>query len=321
MYTDTVNAIKARGYLKAGVSLGINGLSYFNKEKSIWTGFDIDIAKAISAALFGNGDAVEYIPLQSGQRFTSLQTNIIDIGTFNSTLTMSREVAYGLSFMEPMLYDGEAFMVPKEVFEEAGQLASMQSRIVSAIRGSTTYQNLVIYFAKQQLDFEVILSDTPDEALSVYEQEKCNIYCLDRTLLAGERQRLAHPHDHLILPDIISREAMSPIVSSSDPVWAKAVKWILKALIEAEELGISQATIQEKKARAEGYTKEFLNPNPDLCEKLGLMQQFTEKVITQVGNYADIYERNLGCFSPLQLDRGENTLRSKGGLLYSPLFL
>jgi polar amino acid transport system substrate-binding protein len=320
---NTIKKIQKRGFLRAGVSLGINGLSYFDKENSAWTGFDIDIAKSISVALLGDYDAIQFIPLQSGQRFSALQSNVIDIGTFNATLNLSREVEYGLSFMEPLLYDGEAFLVRKDLFrfEQAGHISNLKSRVVSAIRGSTTYRNLEIYFSKKHLNYEVIMSETPDEALAAYERNDCNIYCLDRILLVGERLRLHDPDAHLILPDVISREAMSPVISSNDPNWAMAVKWILKALIEAEELGISQENVTEKKDQSSDYIRNFLNPSPDLCRKLGLINNFTEKIITQVGNYADIYHRNLGDSSALQLNRGENNLRSKGGLLFSPLFI
>lgn len=305
--SDTIKAIKKRGFLKAGVSLGINGFSYFNKEKSVWAGFDIDIAKSISIAVLDDETAIEFIPLQSGERFSSLQSNAIDIGTFNATLTLSREVEYGLLFMDPILYDGEAFMVKKNSFNKISNIESMKSRVVSVICGSTTYQNLEIFFQKRNLSYETVLSKTPSEALSVYERGECNIYCLDRVLLAGERLRLSDPDAHMILPYVVSREAMSPVVSINDPGWIIAVRWILKALIEAEELGISQKKLAGKKRKASGYIRSFLNPNFNLCRKLGLVNNFTEKIVTQVGNYADIYHRNLGDLSLLQLDRGETT--------------
>lgn len=319
--STTIKGIQQRGFLRAGVSLGINGLSYFDKLKSTWKGFDIDVARAVSVAILGDDKAIEWIPLQSGERFHALHNQLIDIGTFNATLSFSREVEYGLSFMEPLLYDGEVFMIRKNLLAQVGKLSNLKKPIVSAIKGSTTHQNLEIYFSNNQIEYEPIFSNTPDEALAVYEQEKCHLYCLDRILLAGERLRLQHPEEHIILPDVISREAMSPIVSNRDPNWVMAVKWILKSLIEAEVLGLSQDNILEKKNQAKGYIHQFLNPYPELCKKLGLVSHFTEKVISYIGNYADIYHRNIGELSPLNLPRGENNLRSNGGLLFSPLFL
>lgn len=316
---NIIKTIKARGYLKAGVSLGINGLSYFDQHNKLWKGFDIDFAKAISTALLGNCDSIEFIPLQSNERFSALQENRIDIGTFNATLTLRREVNFGLLFIEPILFDGEAFMVRN--IDHPCKLGNMKSRVVSAIRGSTTLRNLENYFIKNKLSYEVIEYNTPDQALSAYELGDCNIHCLDRILLAGERLRLKNPDDHIILPDIVTREAMSPVVSCRDPFWYMTAKWIIKSLIEAEELNISQANIKEKKSVAIGYEKEFLEPDHDLCNKLGVIKNFVEEIITQVGNYADIYHRHLGDNSKLKLTRGENTLRSNGGLLFSPLFL
>jgi len=224
--------------------------------------------------------------------------------------------------MEPLLYDGEAFMIRKDLLDQAhGQLSNLKNPIVSAIRGSTTHQNVDVYFSNNPLEYEVTLSDTPDEALAVYERNECHLYCLDRILLSGERLRLQNPDEHIILPNMVSREAMSPVVSNRDPNWVMAVKWIIKALIEAEVLGISKNNIMEKKTVSKAYIHDFLNPKPELCKKLGLINQFTEKVITHIGNYADIYHRHLGELSPLNLPRGENNLRSQGGLHFSPSFI
>lgn len=317
----TIKKIQKRGYLKVGVSLGILGLSHFNESSRQWAGFDVDIARSLAAAILGESDAIECIPLQSGERFQALQSQIIDIGTFNATITLSREVNHNLTFMDPLLYDGEAFMVRKDCFRKAGSIENMPSRIVTVLRGSTTLTNLRHYFSKKNLDYDVMFYESPEDALRAYEDNTCTIHCLDRILLAGERQRLKQPDAHIILQDIVTQEAMSPVVSSDDPFWVRSVRWILKALIEAEELEISRENLAEKKKQASDYINQFLDPPSLLCSQLGLPRKFTENCIAQVGNYADIFHKNIGNLSKLLLSRGENELRSKGGLLFSPLFL
>jgi ABC-type amino acid transport substrate-binding protein len=321
---NNLSVIKKRGAINAGVSLGFKGFSIQDEVTNHWKGFDIDIARAVAAGVFGDSRCVNYIPLQSGNRFSALQEGLIDLGVFNSSITFTREVFHDVRFIQPILFDGEALLTRLSNLyegEKALNSTSVKNKKIAAMYGSTTKENLIRYFSSRNLSFEIILFDSPTEARKAYELGECDLYCLDYYLLSGEKSVLRDSEQHVILNDVVSLEAMSPAVSNKDTQWAMAVSWIIRSLIEAEELGITSRNIQTLNISADSYVEKFLCPDKKICELLGLVENFTQKVISEVGNYSEIFARNLGKNSELKLERRDNKLRSEGGLLYSPLFI
>ncbi|MFO6296659.1 transporter substrate-binding domain-containing protein [Rahnella selenatireducens] len=317
-----IEMIRQRDVLNVGVSLGFRGLSFRNAIKNCWEGFDIDLARAVAVAVFGDAGKIHYMPLQSGDRFRALRDGVIDLGSFNSSITFQREAESEVTFVHPMLFDGEVLMTPaSNLLEPVEQASYTRKRRIAAMRGSTTEENLKRYFGNLNLSCEISLFDSPSQARQAYQHGECNIYCLDSYLLAGERAQLKDKDAHIILQDRISLETMSPAVASHDPQWLKAVTWIMRALIEAENLQVSSKNIHEMSQEATGYLKTFLYPSEQNCKNLGLRPEFIREIIHQVGNYGEIFQRNLGKYSELNQARRDNNLWSQGGMLYSPLFI
>ncbi|MBA4821892.1 amino acid ABC transporter substrate-binding protein [Pantoea ananatis] len=317
-----IKRIEQHDVLNVGVSLGFKGLSQRDPLNNSWNGFDIDLARAVAISVLGDGGKIHFIPLQSADRFQALRDGVIDLGTFNASVTFQREAEYGINFLHPMLFDGEVLMTPRSnLTEETPQARFTRQRRIAAMRGSTTEENLTRYFDELNLPCEILLFDSPQQARQAYESGECDIYCLDGYLLAGEHHQLTESSQHLILDDRISLEAMAPAVSASDSQWYIATKWVMRALIEAENLGITQKNILEKSDNPEGYLKTFLYPDANLCSQLGLQPDFIREIIRKIGNYGEIFERNLGKNSELKQQRRDNKPWAEGGMLWSPLFI
>ncbi|MDE9542180.1 transporter substrate-binding domain-containing protein [Xenorhabdus bovienii] len=317
-----IQRIKAYDVLNAGVSLGFKGLSFREDHSPHWEGFDIDLAKAAAIAVLGDSRKINFIPLQSEDRFQALKDNVIDLGCFNSSITFQRESKYSVSFVHPMLFDGEILMTHVDnLINGVPEAKATKKRYIAAMRGSTTQDNLERYFGELGLSCEIKLFESPQTAREAYQKGECNIYCLDSYLLSGERVQLEDQEKHLLLKDRISLEAMSPAVSSYDPLWHSAVSWVMKALIEAENLSINKNNVHAKYKNSTGYLNKFLKPPEDFCKKLGLQAEFTYKIISEIGNYGEIFERNLGKRSILNQERRDNKPWAEGGMLYSPLFI
>jgi len=317
-----IERIRQHDVLNVGVSLGFKGLSFRNALLNCWEGFDIDLARAVAVAVLGDVGKIHYMPLQSGDRFRALRDGVIDLGSFNSSITFQRESESEVSFVHPMLFDGEVLMTPaSNLLEPVEQAKYTRERRIAAMRGSTTEENLKRYFGNLNLSCEIRLFDSPTQARQAYQLGECNIYCLDSYLLAGERAQLKDKEAHIILQDRISLEAMSPAVSSHDTQWLKAVTWIMRTLIEAENLQITSKNILEMSQEATGYLRTFLYPSEQHCKNLGLRPDFIRAIIHQIGNYGEIFQRNLGKYSELNQERRDNNLWSQGGMLYSPLFI
>ena len=317
----TLKDIRSRGFMNAGVSLGFNGLSARDKDTGSWKGFDIDIARAIASGVLGDCNLVNYVPLQSRQRFSALKNGMIDLGSYNSSITFSREVLNEIKFVHPILFDNEVLLTRIDNLQTRTHkptLASVRKNRIAAIQGSTTRPNLIQYLEKTGLNFEIALYKSPSEARNAYENSECDLYCLDFYLLAAERALLQDPAHHIFLEDIVAREAMSPAVSNRDNHWETVVAWILKGLITAEELDITSKNINTIRRDRGAPRDRFLNPPRKICKALNLTENFFQNVISQVGNYGEIFEKNLGSESGLGLARKENRLRSRGGLLYAP---
>ncbi|WP_240618669.1 transporter substrate-binding domain-containing protein [Pectobacterium punjabense] len=241
MYEQSIiKRIQQHNVLNVGVSLGFKGLSQRDAVSNAWEGFDIDLARAVAISVLADSGKIHFVPLQSADRFQALRDGVIDLGTFNSSVTFQREVEFGVSFVHPMLFDGEVLMTSYNNLTQATPQAQFtRQRRIAAMRGSTTEENLTRYFAGLNLSCDIILFDSPRQARRAYQQGECDIYCLDSYLLAGEHVQLADKEQHLILDDRISLEVMAPAINSQDPQWHTATRWVMRALIEAENLGLN----------------------------------------------------------------------------------
>jgi polar amino acid transport system substrate-binding protein len=323
---SVLERIKHRGSIRVGTSLGFYGLSSYDEDSGEWIGFDTDIARAIAVAILGDAGAVEFVPLASSERFEALDKGHIDLGSYNSSITYYREAEHDATFIHPILYDGEIFATRREnLSHKKGVGSSIQdakSVSIGMLSGSTTADNVSQYCGKKNVQYVPRLYATPQEALAGYISGEVDIYCLDSYLLAGELSRKGEIEDHIFLNDQVSLEAMSPVARSSDWKFAKAIRWTLFAIIEADNLGLTQGSAPfTDESALSPYVRKFLRPTTLSVEKLGLRPNFTSSVIEKVGSYSDIFERNLGMRSTLKQQRKANHLRTRGGMLYAPLFI
>ncbi|MBA3772070.1 MAG: amino acid ABC transporter substrate-binding protein [Ramlibacter sp.] len=320
----TVEKIRRRGHLLAGVSKGIFGLSYQEADSQKWRGFDVDLARAIAVAVLGDPNAVEYVPISPNVRCQAVDGGVVDVGTFNASATLGRESACNVIFPQAMLYDGEAFMVRVSDIDgvnSARAIAALSERVVAIQQGTTTATNLERYFGSRGLSYQLRPYPSPQEALAAYASGDCNLYALDRIPLTGERLRLPNPGSHIIVDEPISKEAMGPVVSARDYQWVRAVTWIMRALIESEELGLSSKNcLRFSELDGPLHVTTFFHPSQDKLDCLGLQGSFPLNVLRHIGNYEEVFARNIGSASPLNLPRFKNTLWSSGGLLISPSF-
>lgn len=310
----TLDTVKARGRLVCGVSEGLVGLSI--EDNGTWTGFDVDFCRALAAAIFGDPGKVEYVPLSVSERFIRLTGGKIDVLSRNSTWTMSREVELALTFVGVAYYDGQGFLVPRarnisSALELAGTKVCVQG-------GTTSEANLTDYFSANNMPFEAIVTMNPAESLFKYRGDDCGAISADVSQLYAERLKLADPAEHIILADVISKEPLGPVVRQDDPKWATLVKWVLFALLDAEELGVGSDNIEEALASKKPEVRRLVGLEGDFGERLGLSKDWAVNVVRLVGNYGEIYDRNLGTDSKLGIPRGLNQLWHLGGIQYAP---
>ncbi|WP_170975359.1 transporter substrate-binding domain-containing protein [Martelella alba] len=315
---------RKRGFLRAGVSLGFHGFSCLNPVTEQWEGFDIELARAVSSAVLGDKDFIEFIPLSSSERFEALQNNRIDIGTYNSSITLSREITDKVFFTHPMLYDGEGLLARKsEKDEKTSTWESLLFRCprIAALKGSTSHENLIRFFQARNLKFDIHLHKSPKDACQSYDDEECDMFCLDRYLLAGAQTTLKEPYNHEILPYVISREAMAPFVNDSDPQWRSVTTWVMRTLIEAESLEINSHNIDKYDQDKKSNEYQFINPPESILKYLRLKNNYVKSVIKSVGNYGEIFDRTLGVNSGINAPRRENRPWGHGGMLWCPNFI
>jgi general L-amino acid transport system substrate-binding protein len=313
--TRTLKRTVKRGQVNCGVSTGLPGFS--NKDaKGEWAGFDVDFCRAVAAAIFNDPKKVNFVPLDANERFKELGSRKIDILSRNSTWTMARETEYALQFAGVSYYDGQGFMVRRSRNVESG-LELGDSKI--CVQGDTTsLLNLADYFRANNMKFEEAKGSKLDDMLRDYEADKCNVLTADVSQLYALRQRLSKPDDHVILPDVISKEPLAPVVRQKDDDWMLIVKWTLYAMINAEELGISSKNVEEALKSKKPDVMRLMGTEGAYGEDLGLTKDWAARVIRHVGNYAEVYERNVGVDSPLRIPRGLNQLWSNGGIQYAP---
>ncbi len=312
----TLDAVKKKGFVQCGISDGLPGFSYADA-KGKYVGLDVDVCRAVAAAVFGDAEKVKYSPLTAKERFTALQSGEVDILSRNTTWTSSRDAAMGLNFTGVAYYDGQGFLVNKKLGVASAR--ELDGATVCIQAGTTTELNLADYFRAHNLKFTPITYDTSDESAKSLESGRCDVLTSDQSQLYAQRIKLAAPDDYVVLPEVISKEPLGPAVRQGDEEWFDVVRWTLYAQLNAEELGVSSANVEEL-ARS---TK-----NPDIARLLGaegeygkdlkLNKDWAVQIVKQVGNYGEIFERNVGASSQLKIERGLNALWNKGGLQYAP---
>lgn len=307
--------IMRRGRLICGVNGQLPGFSSVD-EQGKYSGMDVDVCRAIAAALFDNPSKVEFRDLSTQDRFMAVESGEIDILSRNTTLTLSRDTSVGLEFAPIIFYDGQGVMVTQASNIE--RIEDLDKKSVCVLSGTTNEQNLADKMRQLSLKYEPIVFEDIDLLYEAYEKGRCEAVTSDRTQLTVRRSILAKPDAHEILDEIISKEPLAPLVASGDPQWSDTVRWIVYTLIEAEELEINSQTITEMAKSPNPEVQRFLGIESNLGEELGLPNDFSQRIIKHVGNYEEIYDRNIG--EPFDLERGQNALWTEGGLLYSPPF-
>jgi general L-amino acid transport system substrate-binding protein len=312
---QTLKTIKDRGLLSCGVTQGLAGFS-LPDDKGNWTGLDVDVCRAIAAAVFNDPSKVKYVPLSAKDRFTALQSGEVDLLSRTTTWTLSRDTSLGANFTGVTYYDGQGFMVKKSL--KVNSALELNSASVCVATGTTTELNLADYFKGNNMKYEVIAFGTADEAVKAYESGRCDVFTTDQSGLYGERLKLANPADHVVLPEIISKEPLGPMVRHGDDQWFDIVKWALFAMVTAEELGITQKNVDEKAKSDNPELKRVLGTDGNLGEQLGLTKDWVVRIVKAVGNYGESFDRNVGPGSKLGIARGLNALWNKGGIQYAP---
>jgi general L-amino acid transport system substrate-binding protein len=311
----TLDQVKQRGMLVCGTNTGLAGFA-FPDDKGTWSGLDVDLCKAIAAAIFNDTTKVKYVPLSAKDRFTALQSGEVDVLSRNTTWTMSRDTSLGLNFAGVNYYDGQGFMVRKSL--NVSSALELNGASVCVQQGTTTELNLADYFRSNNMQYEAVTFAGSDETVKAYDSGRCDAFTTDASGLYAERLKLASPEDSIVLPQIISKEPLGPAVRHGDDNWFDIVRWTLIAMVNAEELGVTQANVDEMKSSANPEIKRMLGTEGDFGKGIGLGNDWAFNIIKHVGNYGESFERNVGQGSPLKIARGVNALWTKGGLQYGP---
>lgn len=311
----TLDDVKARGTLRCGVNTGLPGFASQN-DTGQWQGLDIDYCKAVAAAVFGDVTKVQYVPLSAVQRFPALQNNEIDMLARNTTWTMNRDTALGLDFAGINYYDGQGFMVKKEL--NINSALQLSGATVCVQSGTTTELNLADYFSANNMEFNPVVIEAQNDVNAAYDSGRCDVLTTDQSGLYASRLELAKPDDNIVLPEIISKEPLGPAVRQGDSQWADVVRWTHFGLLDAEELGITQANVEEMKNSPNPEIKRMLGVDSTFGADAGLSNDWLVNVVKGVGNYGEVFERNIGTATPLGIARGQNALWTKGGLQYAP---
>jgi len=315
-HATTLENVKAAGKLKCGVNTGLPGFGVPN-DKGEWSGLDVDLCRAVAAAVFGDPTKVEFKPLSPEQRFTALQTGEIDVLARNSTWTLSRDTQLGLDFVAVNYYDGQGFIVKKASGVKSA--LNLKGATVCVEEGTTTEKNLGDFSKAHGLNLQATKFKEMSQSLQAYEEGRCDAYTTDASGLAGARVSFKNPDDHVILPEIISKEPLGPVVRHGDNQWGDIVRWSHYAMLIGEEKGITQANVDDvKKNSTDAEVLRFLGATDKMGEGMGLSNDWAYNILKKVGNYAEAFDRNVGPKTPLKLERGLNALWNKGGLQYAP---
>lgn len=313
----TLEDVRAKGFIQAGVNGDLFG---FGKPdaKGVWKGLDVDTARAVAAAVFGDADKVKFTPLTAKTRFTALQSGEIDVLTRNCTQTLSRDTALGLDFCQVNYYDGQGFLISKKLgVKSAGELDGAS---VCVLPGTTTELNVADYFRANNMKMNPVVIENTAELAKAFFAGRCDCLTSDASQLAGTRAVAPNPDDYIILPEIISKEPLAPAVRHGDNKWKDIVSYSVFAMINAEEMGITSKNVDKMLKSKDPKVKRFLGVSPGNGKALGLDEKFVYNIIKQVGNYGEVFERNVGVNTSLKIERGLNALWTNGGLMYSPPF-
>jgi len=312
---QTLQTVQDRGTLVCGVSQGVPGFSSPD-DKGNWTGLDVDFCRALAAAIFNDAKKVRFVPLSAKDRFTALQSFEIDVLSRNSTWTSSRDTSLGFNFTAIVYYDGQGFMVRKSL--KVNSALELNGASVCAQTGTTNELNLADYFRANRMKYEVIAFATADETIKAYDAGRCDAFTTDVSQLTAERLKLTNPGDHVILPEVISKEPLAPVVRHGDDQWFDLVKWTHFAMVNAEELGVSSKNIDEALKSDKPDVRRLVGTEGNYGEQLGVSKDWVVRIVRQVGNYGEVFDRNVGAGSRLGIARGLNNLWNKGGLQYAP---
>jgi general L-amino acid transport system substrate-binding protein len=310
---STLDAVRSRGFVQCGVNTGLAGFAQPDA-KGVWRGIDVDVCRAVAAAVFGDARKVRYTPLTSQQRFTALQSGEVDLLARNTTWTLGRDSSLGLNFVGVNYYDGQGFMVPRKL--KVTSARQLDGATICVQPGTTNELNLADYFRANRMRFKPLVIEKLEEVLAAYFAGRCDAYTTDQSgLVALRASRAPNPAEHVILPEIISKEPLGPAVRHGDDRWFDIVKWSLFAMIDAEELGLSSKNIDAQAKSANPAIQRFVGASGGLGRMLSLDDRWAYDIVKQVGNYGESFDANL---KPLGFERGLNRLWSEGGLLYAP---
>ncbi len=310
-----LNTVSERGNLVCGVNGQLPGFSFVN-ENGEYSGLDVDLCRAVAAALFDDPTMVEFRDLSAQERFTAVQSGEVDLLSRNTTWTLSRDTSVGMEFAPTTFYDGQGLLVSQG--SGVRELADLEGKSVCVLSGTTNEQNLADRMRKLGVNYTPVVFEDVDALYAAYEQERCAVATSDRSQLTARRAILANPDEHEVLDVVLSKEPLGPLVADGDARWFDAVKWITYAMIEAEELGINSQNINDYAETEDPEIRRFLGQEGNLGEDMGLPNDFAARVVRHVGNYGEVYDRNIG--QPFELERGLNDLWTNGGLMYSPPF-
>ncbi|MEL0635237.1 MULTISPECIES: amino acid ABC transporter substrate-binding protein [Marinomonas] len=312
----TLDDVKAKGFVQCGVSQGVPGFSNAD-DKGNWTGIDVDACRAVAAAIFNDPQKVKFTPLSAKERFTALQSGEIDILSRNTTWTYTRDVALGLDFTATNFYDGQGFIVHKELGVKSA--LDLDGATVCTEQGTTTELNMADFFRKHKMSYVPVIVQKADEAVAAYASGRCDVFTTDKSGLAAWRTKMKNPKDNIILPETISKEPLGPVVRHGDNQWKDLVTWVMFVQVNAEEMGISSKNVAQIKADSKDPSvRRLLGAEGDMGKDLGLSADWAYNVIAKVGNYGEEFDRNVGKDSPLDLPRGLNNLWNNGGIMYAP---
>ena len=311
----TLDDVKGKDSVQCGVSQGLPGFSNPDQDGN-WSGLDVDFCRAVAAAIFGDPAKVKFTPLSAKERFTALQSGDVDVLSRNTTWTMSRDTALGLNFSVVNYYDGQGFMVRKDMgINSALQLSGAS---ICTNTGTTTELNVADYFRANKMEYELVAFEKADEVVAAYDAGRCDVYTTDQSGLYAQRLKLTDPAGHVVLPEIISKEPLGPVVRQGDDQWLNIIKWTHIAMLNAEELGVTSANADEMKNSDNPAVKRLLGTEGEFGSAIGLGNDWAYNIIKNVGNYAEAFDRNVGPDTPLGIARGVNAQWNQGGLQYGP---
>ncbi|OOV36746.1 amino acid ABC transporter substrate-binding protein [Candidatus Synechococcus spongiarum LMB bulk10D] len=312
---STLEAVKKNGHVKCGVSKGLAGFSNPDA-KNNWSGLDVDFCRALAAAIFNDPSKVTFTPTSAKERFTALQSGEVDLLSRNTTWTISRDTSLGFDFVGVLYYDGQGFMVNNKLKVKSAK--ELNGATVCVQTGTTTELNLADYFKSNGMKYKLVAFENDDEVVKAYDAGRCDVLTTDQSGLYAVRTKLKKPEDHVVLPDVIAKEPLGPLVRHGDHGWADLARWTFNALVEAEELGITQGNVDMMKKSAKSpLVRRFLGLDDNLGGKLGLSKEWAYQVVKHLGNYGELFEKNLGAKTPLKMARGLNALWTDGGMQYA----